>query len=150
MNSKTSIILTISASILILIFSFPPYAFTVDIDRDGDGIINKNDNCPGIPNGPLLGICTAGDAGNPCTSNEECGSGGFCSMDQEDNDPDGFGDVCDFCEGNGNYDTDGDGLCDREDNCYSVPNPDQKDSDGDGKGDVCTNNIPMFNRFSSF
>jgi len=150
MNSKTSIILTISASILILIFSFPPYAFTVDIDRDGDGIINKNDNCPGIPNGPLLGICTAGDAGNPCTSNEECGSGGFCSMAQEDNDPDGFGDVCDFCEGNGNYDTDGDGLCDREDNCYSVPNPDQKDSDGDGKGDVCTNNIPMFNRFSSF
>lgn len=34
-------------------------------------------------------------------------------------------------------DTDGDGVCDSNDNCPSVSNPDQKDSDGDGIGDAC-------------
>ncbi len=34
-------------------------------------------------------------------------------------------------------DSDGDGICDAEDNCPSTPNHDQLDSDGDGKGDAC-------------
>ena len=58
-------------------------------------------------------------------------------MNQEDGDQDGIGDVCDFCEGKGAYDIDGDGVCDDEDNCYYVFNPDQRDSDGDGIGDAC-------------
>lgn len=40
-------------------------------------------------------------------------------------------------KGGGCVDTDGDGVCDDEDNCVLTPNPDQIDSDGDGIGDVC-------------
>jgi hypothetical protein len=36
-------------------------------------------------------------------------------------------------------DTDGDGVCDANDNCPAVANPDQADSDGDGVGDACDN-----------
>ena len=148
MNNKFSRILTIAALIFILVFSFSHYTFAVDMD--GDGLGNPEDNCPKVPNGPVLGTCTAGDVSNTCTSDEDCGTGGPCSMDQEDSDLDGFGDACDFCEGNGNYDTDEDGICDNEDNCYSVANPDQEDNDGDGYGDVCTNGIPMFNTLKTF
>ncbi|SDB65799.1 Por secretion system C-terminal sorting domain-containing protein [Flavobacteriaceae bacterium MAR_2010_188] len=38
-------------------------------------------------------------------------------------------------------DTDGDGICDFEDNCPTTSNTDQADSDGDGIGDVCDNAI---------
>ncbi|MEN0047155.1 MAG: LamG-like jellyroll fold domain-containing protein [Bacteroidota bacterium] len=37
-------------------------------------------------------------------------------------------------------DTDGDGICDDEDNCPSTSNPSQADSDGDGIGDSCDSN----------
>ncbi len=39
----------------------------------------------------------------------------------------------------GCVDTDGDGICDSDDNCPTVPNPDQADTDGDGVGDACDN-----------
>ena len=34
-------------------------------------------------------------------------------------------------------DTDGDGMCNHDDNCPSIHNPGQEDTDGDGVGDVC-------------
>ena len=34
-------------------------------------------------------------------------------------------------------DSDGDGVCDAQDNCPGVSNPDQSDLDGDGLGDAC-------------
>jgi hypothetical protein len=34
-------------------------------------------------------------------------------------------------------DTDGDTVCDEDDNCVADPNPDQADADGDGVGDAC-------------
>ncbi len=34
-------------------------------------------------------------------------------------------------------DSDGDGVCDDEDNCPDDPNPDQRDDDGNGVGDYC-------------
>jgi gliding motility-associated-like protein len=70
-------------------------------DTDGDGVKDNTDNCP----------LTA----NP---------------NQEDNDQDGFGDICDD-------DDDNDGVSDQFDNCPLTSNPDQADRDNDGLGDVC-------------
>ena len=65
-----------------------------DTDDDNDGVLDEQDNCPHTPNGPDGGTCAEGDTGNYCNSSEECGSDGFCSMNQEDTDEDGAGDVC--------------------------------------------------------
>jgi hypothetical protein len=46
--------------------------------------------------------------------------------------------VPDPCAGAGG-DTDGDGVCDDNDNCPDVPNSDQSDADEDGFGNVCDN-----------
>jgi hypothetical protein len=90
-------------------------------DWDGDGIDDAHDNCFSTPN-----------------------------AEQTDDDADGFGNVCDYCPGNGQYDLDEDGRCDGDDNCYSVPNAAQQDSDGDGYGDVCSSNIPMWYPVETF
>jgi len=90
-----------------------------EANGDSDGIPDDEDNCPLIPNGPNGGTCIEGNVGSPCMSNGECGADGFCSMNQEDADEDGLGDVCD--------------------NCPHDYNPDQSDYDEDGFGDVCDN-----------
>jgi arylsulfatase A-like enzyme len=82
-------------------------------DDDSDGVINKEDNCIDKPNGPLKGTCMKGFRGEPCVNHVQCGADGFCSMRQEDGDHDGIGDACDACEGDGAYDLDEDGLCDK-------------------------------------
>jgi len=141
--------------------SSPDQQTTTLLDTDCDGIPDNDciactpsyikDNCPTIPNGPDKGTCLEGKKrGYPCTRDINCGAGGLCSKNQEDSEGDGFGDICDYCDGNGAYDTDDDGLCDGDDNCVYVPNGDQQDSDADGKGDVCTENIPKFSRATSF
>ena len=78
----------------------------VPVDSDADGIYDHLDNCPEIPNGPLLGTCTWFDM-ETCTVHSACEPDGFCSMNQEDTDSDGIGDVCDEC-----IDTDKDGYGD--------------------------------------
>jgi hypothetical protein len=146
---------------IIVSLSSPDQQTTTILDTDCDGIPDNDcsectpsyvkDNCPTIPNGPDQGTCLEGtNRGYPCTRDINCGAGGLCSKNQEDADSDGFGDICDYCDGNGAYDTDDDGICDGDDNCVYVPNADQQDSDGDGKGDVCTANIPKFSRAAAF
>ena len=64
------------------------------LDVDLDGIKDLCDNCPSVPNGPLLGSCITGSQiGNLCRSNQEC-DGGLCSFAQDDQDLDGEGNAC--------------------------------------------------------
>ncbi len=79
-----------------------------DLDTDGDGIVDRDDNCSQIVN-----------------------------PDQADADADGFGDVCDPSSPTVAADTDGDGIPDDRDNCPTVVNANQLDRDGDGVGDAC-------------
>ena len=69
----------------------------IGVDRDLDLVLNGVDNCPAAPNGPGGGTCTAGETnllGTACTLASDCGTGGFCSMAQEDTDTDLQGDAC--------------------------------------------------------
>ena len=118
------------------------------LDTDCDGIPDAAcadcspsyaaDNCTFIPNAQNGGICTAGTKiGELCTRNMDCGLQGFCSKNQEDADADGVGDACDYCAGSGGFDKDSDGICDKDDNCPTVPNPEQNNN-------VCLNKIEKF------
>ncbi len=80
-------------------------------DADGDGIVDRDDNCP-LVNNP----------------------------GQENSDTDEFGDSCDNCihvDNPEQDDGDGDSVGDLCDNCPDDYNPDQLDSNGNGVGDVC-------------
>ena len=100
----------------ILFGSDPMDPSSLGPDRDGDGMRDNVDNCPGDANASQL-----------------------------DTDGDRAGDACDPCPSDGSnacVDADGDGLIVGEDNCPLVSNPDQLDLDEDRWGDPC-DNCPM-------
>jgi cytosine/adenosine deaminase-related metal-dependent hydrolase len=92
-------------------------------DKDGDGILNDQDDCPTIFN-PIRPM----DVGL-----------------QADTDGDGIGDACDICPEDKTQmcpratggDFDADGIPNGSDNCPEVSNQSQADADGDGTGDAC-------------
>ncbi|RME42923.1 MAG: hypothetical protein D6795_20235, partial [Deltaproteobacteria bacterium] len=123
-------------------------------DRDGDGIADLHDNCPGVSNADQAdrdGDGT-GDACDNCPDTP--------NRDQRDSDGDGTGDACQGrtqsadqrAESGGEatgeetlrlLDHDRDGVLDTVDDCPDLPNPRQEDRDGDGRGDPC-DNCPTF------
>lgn len=108
-------------------------------DTDGDGFLDRFDNCPGVAN-PDQADSEGDGVGDPC---DNCPD--IANFDQADSDNDGIGDACDpdsVDPGslyNPNRDDDGDGVPDSVDNCGGVANPDQADADGDSIGDACDN-----------
>ncbi|WP_081426461.1 lamin tail domain-containing protein [Sorangium cellulosum] len=95
-----------------------------DDDRDGDGIADGADNCPGVFN-PVRPLDNGAQA---------------------DFDGDGEGDACDPCPLDAGSevcselnpdDSDNDGVLNEADNCPGLQNAEQADMDGDGKGDPC-------------
>ncbi len=134
-------------------------------DDDGDGVIDRDDNCEGVPN-PQQTDTDDDGVGDACDSDDD-GDGvddgadncpGVPNSGQDDLDGDGVGDACDddrdgdgidngdddcpndpdtTCDSGGGNDDDGDGIDDDEDNCPGVDNKDQADADDDGVGDAC-------------
>jgi len=78
------------------------------IDGDGDGVIDREDNCVDDEN-----------------------------AEQADADADAIGDICDACPDDADNDADGDTICGDVDNCPDDANEDQADTDGNGVGDAC-------------
>lgn len=102
-------------------------------DRDGDGVLDFQDNCPDARNSNQRN--RDGDSfGDAC---DNCANA--TNEDQADQDGDQIGDVCDACPTDPLNDGDADGLCADADNCPLVANPLQEDRDNDNHGDVCDN-----------
>lgn len=112
-------------------------------DEDGDGILDKEDNCEDVYN-PEQDDQDHDGQGDWCdddldgdeveNDNDNCPS--TINENQTDSDSDGMGDVCDDNNSVDN-DSDDDGVANEQDNCPFVPNPEQRDLDGDGIGSEC-------------
>src|SRR5262249_5176557 len=108
----------------------------------GDGIVDTGagETCDeGLANGTPTSCCT-----DTCTlrlAGEICRPGaGPCDVAES---CDGVGATCPADVGL--PDTDGEGICDAQDDCPLVADPGQEDDDGDGLGnacDPCTNVVP--------
>jgi hypothetical protein len=102
-----------------------------EIDTDGDGIPDDNDNCVLTPNPQQ--IDTDGDlVGDVC---DNCST--ISNIEQEDEDGDGQGNACDLCPVDALNDVDEDNICANNDNCPNFTNANQADADVDGIGDIC-------------
>lgn len=117
--------------------SFSLFAGLEPLDKDGDGVVDAQDNCPALVNaaqadfdgdgvGDACDVDSDGD--NIVNSEDKCPS--KASSDNGDLDNDGLGNPCDS-------DSDGDTIGNENDNCALVANPDQADFDLDGSGDQC-------------
>ncbi len=110
-------------------------------DKDGDGVLNAEDNCVNTSN-PDQEDLDGDGIGDTCdddidgdgflNANDNCPT--TPNADQEDTDNDGVGDLCET-------DIDGDGIPNAFDNCPLDFNSDQADLDADGMGNECDDDI---------
>ena len=101
---------------------------TVDTtDTDGDGILDKVDNCIAIKNEDQANF-DGDDLGDLCDGDDD-NDGVPDLQDAYPLDPDRTETVF--------VDTDGDGIDDESDNCPATQNADQANFDGDEEGDSC-------------
>ncbi len=124
-------------------------------DTDGDGIFDKDDECPETPGLPEFNGCPDSDGDGIEDRNDACpNTPGLAEFNGcPDSDGDGIADPQDACPTvpglaalNGCPDADGDGITDAEDGCPNEAGPranngcPYKDRDGDGvldKDDQC-------------
>ncbi len=119
-------------------------------DRDGDGIADKDDECPDTPGLPEFNGCPDTDGDGIPDHLDECPfEAGLPEFNGcPDTDGDGIPDHLDECptvpglaQFNGCPDTDGDGIPDKDDECPEVAGPKENngcpwpDRDGDGVPD---------------
>lgn len=123
-----------------------------EFDGDGDGLIDRCDDCPETPVGSTVDAsgCACGEVGHvscddedPCTIDRCDAPTAACvhdAIDCADDEP-CTQDTCDGpsgqCRNILKGDSDGDGVCDPIDPCPLQPHEDPTDSNGDGVGDAC-------------
>ncbi|MDT0691308.1 OmpA family protein [Salegentibacter sp. F188] len=125
------------------------------VDSDGDGVYDKDDECPETPGLPEFNGCPDSDGDGIEDRMDECpNEAGLAQFNGcPDTDGDGVPDPQDECpneagtaEMNGCPDADGDGVADNEDDCPNEAGPAEnngcpyEDADGDGvldKDDEC-------------
>jgi hypothetical protein len=107
----------------------PDYSLA-DEDQDGDGVIERDDNCPALPN-PAQSDIDFDSVGDDCDDDPD--SDGLLGGDDPqpgDTDNDGTTNGADA-------DDDGDSIPDDSDNCPIAANPGQENADADSAGDAC-------------
>ncbi len=112
--------------------SWDDKSFPSGDDGDGDGLSNKNDNCPLVVNKSQWDSDSDG-VGNKCDPDVD---GDAFSNEDEKAMGTGVWDPKSFPNSNDN-----DGIPDAEDNCPGVANPMQGDRDKDGLGNECDPDI---------
>src|ERR1044071_3301555 len=119
-----------------------------DPDKDGDGVMDRDDNCPDVAGSKTAAGCPDADMDGIADAEDRCpqDAGDAGMQGCPDRDKDGIADIDDACpdqaglaQYKGCPDTDNDGIADNEDQCPQLAGPMANrgcpDSDNDGIAD---------------